>query len=205
MPLKFRSGTNILVYGVSNSGKSTFVLKVLKERLITKMPKKILYFYKVKQDIFEEYNKVANTRIQFIEGLPDNVYDLKDSIVVFDDLLLHNNATKLVSELFVYHSHHLQITAIFLSQNLYPKDEHFRLMVLNSHYMVLHGDIRSMRQIKTLANQIFTDEDKTRLLNAYRQSIKAEYGFVVLCFVKNIPRELTILTNYWDSNPSVYL
>ena len=204
MPLKFRCGTNILVYGVSGSGKSHFVMDIIKHRLITSFPDKVYYFYKVRQPFMDTWVKSKmSPKISFIEDLPTNELENGNCLAIFDDLLLNN--LKTVAELFVYGSHHLNVTVMFLSQNLYPKDEFFRLMSLNSHYMVLFADIRSQRQVNTLANQIFTSEDKMRLVNAFRMAINTPYGFVVLNFVKDVPREITVLTNFWSDTPSVFL
>ena len=193
-----------MVYGVSGSGKSYFVMDVIRHQLISNFPKKIFYFYKVRQPFMEEWSKDrSKPRVSFIEGLPSNELEEGNCLAVFDDLMLSN--LKSVAELFIYGSHHLNVTVMFLTQNLYPKDESFRLMALNAHYMVLFADIRSHRQVNTLANQLFTSEDKMRLINAFRMAINMPYGFVVLNFVKNIPRELTVLTNFWSETPSVFI
>lgn len=203
MPLKFKSGTNILVYGVSGSGKTTFVLEILKQRLITDFPKKIFYFYKVKQPFMDTFHKeFTNIKVEFIEGLPNDELDNGECVAVLDDLLLENQ--KKASELFIFKSHHLNITVFFLTQNLYPKNDHIRLMTLNAHYMVLFADMRSQRQINSLANQLFAS-NKSRLTEAYNMAINTRFGFVVLNFLKEVPRELTVLTHFWDLSPSIFL
>ena len=205
MPLiKFRSGTNCIVYGVSSSGKTTFILELLKQRLITNFPPRIFYFYKIFQPFMDSWNLQSGyPKITFIEGMPSDEMKNGNCICVMDDLLLEKQ--KRSAELFIYQSHHLNITTFFLSQNLYPRDECFRLMLLNSQYIVIMPDIRSFRQVRTLANQLFADEDKKRVLNAFKSAIKEPYGMIILNFVKNIPRELTVLTNYWSDTPSVFL
>ncbi len=205
MPLKFKSGTNVLIYGVSGSDKSTFVLEVIRRKLLTVFPDKVYYFYKVHQPFMKSWNLQKNCpKITFIEGIDLSYIEQGNCLAIFDDMLLEKQS-KCLAEVFVFGSHHLNITVFFLTQTLYPKDEHYRLMALNAHYMVLFGDMRSLRQVNTLANQLFMHEDKARLINAFRSSINRAYGFVVLNFVKNIPRELTVITNFWSENPSVYL
>ena len=151
----------------------------------------------------ETWNKeLNNIKIEFIEGLPNNELDKGRCVAVLDDLLLENQ--RKAAELFIFKSHHLDITVFFLTQNLYPKDDHCRLMALNAHAMVLFGDMRSQRQINSLANQLFAN-NKKRLTEAYEIAINSPYGFVVLNFLKEVPRELTVLTHFWDSSPSVFL
>lgn len=151
----------------------------------------------------DSWNKdLKNPTVVFIEGLPNNELDNGKCVAVLDDLLLENQ--RKAAELFIFKSHHLNITVFFLTQNLYPKDDYCRLMTLNAHGMVLFGDMRSQRQINSLANQLFA-ANKKRLTEAYDIAINTPYGFVVLNFLKEMPRELTVLTHFWDSSPSIFL
>ena len=43
MSIKLYANSNILVFGSSESGKTTAVLKIIEEKLIEPMPKKIFY------------------------------------------------------------------------------------------------------------------------------------------------------------------
>ena len=197
------------IYGKSDfpgSGKTSFIQDILRRRMITDFPEKIFYFYKVYQPFMGEWNSNAELpTIEFVEGLElDRVKDYGGNCtLVIDDLLI--NKQKATAEFFIFYSHHLDVTVFFLTQTLYPRDEYFRLMLLNSHYLVIFSDIRSMRQVRTLASQLFGPDEKDRLLNAYKKSIKEPYSFVVLNFVQSIPRELTVITDFWSKIPSVFL
>ena len=199
MPIKFRAGKNCIVYGLSGNGKTTFIQRVLKEKLVSDFPPTVYYFYKLKQPWMEEW---TTPKIHFIEGLElDKI--TPNSLVVIDDLSQskHNRTC----ELFLVGSHHQNISVFYLTQNLYPRDESCRLMTLNAHYLVLFTDMRSARQIKTLAHQLFDGADKDRLINALRKSINTPYSFILLTFVQDIPREITVLTDYWSETPSVFI
>ena len=203
MSLKFKNDSNIIIYGCSGSGKTEFVKQVLVKRLISNFPTKIYYHYHVRQDWIEPWNKHPhNPSVQFIQGVPD-VLNISDCIAIFDDLMLNDLNT--IAGVFVFGSHHKRISSIFITQNLYPKSDMFRLMLLNSHYLILFADIRSNRQVKLLGSQMFDKTDRLRLYNAYSSAIKEPFGFVILNFVKHLPRELTVLTNYWKEISSVYL
>ena len=52
MMLKFRNGTNTIIYGMTSSGKTSFMFEVLRKKLITNFPDKIYFFYKVHKKYF---------------------------------------------------------------------------------------------------------------------------------------------------------
>ena len=62
----------------------------------------------------ETWNKeLNNIKIEFIEGLPNNELDKGRCVAVLDDLLLENQ--RKAAELFIFKSHHLDITVFFLA------------------------------------------------------------------------------------------
>ena len=66
----FHSPASIAVSGVSGSGKTTVLFKILehKDELFTVKPEKIMYCYGVWQSLFEQKEKELD--INFHEGLP---------------------------------------------------------------------------------------------------------------------------------------
>ena len=200
MPIKFIANHNCIIYGATNVGKTTFMLEVLKRRLIEPFPKHIVYMYSVAQPFMETWNNGKNPSITFVQGLDfSQVYP--SSVLVIDDLLLDNN--KEVAKTFILGSHHKQISVFFLTQNLFPRDDLFRLMSLNCHYFVLFQNQRNYRQVLTLARQAFTNID--RVVNAYKRASLDPRGFILLTFNPLIPRELSVITDYWIEPLSVYL
>ena len=182
------------------------MLEILKRRLITNFPEKIFYLYKIHQAFMSSWNLDKNNpQIEFIQGL--DLTHVKanggNCVLVIDDLVLERQRE--TAEIFIYGSHHMNISTFFLTQNLFVKDECFRLMSLNAAYFVLFANIRSMRQIKTLAQQTFTGKDVDRVMNAYKRAGEKPFGFILLSFVQNFPKELVVCTNFWDEHPSFFL
>jgi len=196
MPIKFIANHNCIIYGATNVGKTTFMLRILKERLITPFPKRIVYMYSVSQPFMKTWN---GPKIKFVQGL-DFSQVQSNSVLVIDDLLLDNN--KEVAKTFILGSHHKQISVFFLTQNLFPRDDLFRLMSLNCHYFVLFQNQRNFRQVLTLARQAFPDIH--RVINAYKRGSLHARGFILLTFNPLIPRELSVITDYWADCMSVY-
>ena len=199
MPIKFLANHNTIVYGQTGAGKTQFILRVIRERLIEPFPERIFYMYSVEQPFMREHPEIC-----FIEGLDFAKVDTsKPSMLVIDDLLLSLN--KEVASAFIMGSHHRKISLFFITQNLFPNCETFRTMSANAHYYVLFQNQRNFRQINTLARQVFVGKDVNRILEAYKRASDKPRGFVLLSFSPLLPKELTVITDYWDPWVSVYL
>ena len=78
-------------------------------------------------------------------------------------------------------------------------------MSANAHYYVLFHNQRNLRQVHTLARQIFVGRDVKRILAAYQRASEISRGFVLLSFSPLLPKALTVITDYWEPWFSVYL
>ena len=117
MTLMFYAHSNIILTGISQSGKTTLVLEIIKHKLITPWPKEIIYCYGVRQEWMLHWNKQKdNPHIKFIDGL--NIDDVKkgnsDKLLILDDLMT-SALKKEICDLFVYGSHHYCVTTIFIT------------------------------------------------------------------------------------------
>ena len=199
MPIKFLANHNTIIYGQSGCGKTHFILKVLEKKLIEPFPDNIYYFYKVEQDFMQNYPQIT-----FLKGLAfDEVDTTKPSCVICDDLLLDMN--KELASAFILGSHHKKISLFFITQTLFPNSEVFRTMSNNCHYFVCFRNLRNQRQVVTLARQVFVGKDVDRILAAYKRIQDQQRGFIILSFSPLLPKELTVITDYWSPWLSVYL
>ena len=204
MPVKFLANKNCIIFGATGVGKTEFILAVIRQKLVEPMPKNIFYMYNVEQDFMKTWNERESTPIMFIKGLDFDQMDTSEpSLLVIDDLILSNNKT--VAEMFILGSHHKKVSVFFLTQTLFPNCPVFRMMSANAHYFVLFNSQRHFRQVNTLARQIYVGKDLARITNAYKRASKRHRGFIVLSFVPELPEELTVITDWWEICPSVYL
>jgi len=204
MPVKFLANKNTIIFGQTGAGKTQFILQVIREKLITPFPKNIYYMYKVEQNFMKSWNNVETTPIKFIQGLAfDEIDTSEPSMLIIDDLLLSTDKT--VAEMFILGSHHKQISLFYLTQSLFPNCPIYRTMSNNAHYFVLFHTQRLFRQVHTLARQIFVGKDLLRITKAYKRAGEVDRGFIVLTFAPELPEELTVITDWWQPCPSVYL
>ena len=73
--------SNFIVVGPSGSGKTTFVLNVIKRRMLKPFPDKIYYLYNIEQDFMKDFPE-----IEFVKGLDLKIIDKVD--VKLDKLLI---------------------------------------------------------------------------------------------------------------------
>ena len=204
MPIKFLANHNTIIFGQTGAGKTHFILNVIKNKLVHPFPNKLYYMYSVEQEFMKTWNTTENQPITFIKGLDFEQLDTSEpSLLVVDDLVLSTNKT--VAEMFILGSHHKQISLFYITQNLFPNCPIFRIMSANAHYYVLFHCQRHFRQVHTLARQIFVGEDLKRITNAYKRASEKPRGFIILSFSPLLPQQLTVVTDWWESCPSIYL
>lgn len=204
MPVKFLANHNTIIYGPTQVGKTQFVLQVIRKKLVNPFPKQIFYMFGVHQDWMSSWNETEDQQIKFIHGLDFNQMDTTEpSLLVVDDLILSTG--KEVASAFILGSHHKQISIFFLTQNLFPNCPIFRTMSANAHYYVIFHNQRNFRQVHTLARQIYAGQDLKRITAAYKRAGEQKRGFIVLSFAPELPEELTVVTDWWEICPSVYL
>ena len=201
MPIKFLANKNTLIYGLTGAGKSQFILEVIRQKLVFPFPENVFYMYNIEQDFMNEWDKSETQKIVFIKGLQFDKVDIsKPSLLVIDDLLLSTD--KETAEMFILGSHHKCISLFYLTQNLFHNCDMFRLMSKNTHYYVIFENQRNFSQVQNLARQTAV---KKQIMQAYLRASKTPRGFIVLSFAPELPRELSVVTDWFELCPSVYI
>ena len=149
----------MLVAGPRGAGKSEFVKQLLslKRYIMTNPPERIVWFYGRHQpDLFRSLAQEIPC-IEFYEGLSTNIEVMLDrskrNICIIDDLIQSASGNQLVESLFT-NERHLNLSVVFVSQNLFYTGEKCRTISLNSTYIVvfkLGQNPRDQSQIRHLA------------------------------------------------------
>lgn len=203
MSIKFYATSNILVIGASQSGKTTAVLKIIQQKLIHPMPKKIFYLYGARQPFMSQWNiDNPKQKIEFVEGLNLDVVDRykEQKLLIIDDLILELN--KDLAQHFIAGSHHKGVTTIFITHSIYLNNELYRLISNNTQYILLFKNKRNYAQVATLARQIL-GSGHASLTEAYKYI--GPYEFVLLSFHQRIPDELLVTTNFFGKCLNVFM
>ena len=120
-PFRFHTPSSILVVGPSGCGKTVFTQKLLLENsdLFETPPSQVHYCYGAWQDGFRP---MKDEGVVFHEGIPDHQELAKwfpkgRGVLVLDDLMDEGSGDKRVLDLFTKHSHHQNITVLYLCQD----------------------------------------------------------------------------------------
>ena len=142
---------SMLVAGPRGAGKSEFVKQLLslKRFIMTNPPERIVWFYGRQQpDLFCSWAQEIPC-IELYEGFPTSIDRSKRNICIIDDLMQNTSGNHLVENLFT-NSRHLNLSVVFISQNLFYTGKKCRTISLSSTYIVVFKNPRDQSQIHHL-------------------------------------------------------
>ena len=154
----FNTRSSLMIAGPSGCGKTVFTTRLLldNEDLFATPPKTIHYCYGSWQHGFEPLKKGG---VKFHEGVPDSSLLPKwfpqGGILVLDDLMNEGGNDKSVLDLFTKHSHHQNITVIYLCQDLFPAGKFAKTISRNAHYIAAFKNPRDQLGLRNLLQQSF--------------------------------------------------
>ncbi|MCG8044771.1 MAG: hypothetical protein N0E48_03655, partial [Candidatus Thiodiazotropha endolucinida] len=166
--LKFITPCSMSMIGMNNCGKTTYVRKLLEqaEDMFTEPPSRVIYCYNVFQKLFSEMAETVQN-LSFYQGLPDRATieswasAEKHLMLVFDDLYQELIQSKAVCDLTIMLSHHLNISCIMTSHNIFMCAKYSKTISTNLHYILLFT-IRNRLQLSVLGGQLFCQKGKAK-------------------------------------------
>lgn len=198
--LRFRNPSTFILAGASQSGKTTFVLNLLRNvETLFEEPRcvnNIIYFYNQWQPSFEMFQK-ENIVCDWVSKLP-RCEDITErtllsretgSIIIIDDFA--QQLTKDTIDIFSKISHHTNAVIILLTQNLFSKNPVFREISLNSTYIVLFKNPRDASQISCFAKQ-FSPGKSQYIIDAFREATRQPYSYLLFDHHQATPDVLRI-------------
>ena len=204
--IQFPTGSPIMVAGPTGCGKTFFTYKLLKHNLFQKKIGCILYCYGVYQDYYDKM-LIDIPNVEFHEGFPSEtkIKSLNNgqfNVIVLDDLMeiiIKNIETQ---NLFTKYCHHFNITAIFLSQNIFAQGPCSRNINLNTHILIIFSNKRDESQVHTLGKQLFPGNKKL-FIDAYEDASSCQYGYLVIDCDPSSQRELKLRTNIFPGEKTI--
>ena len=185
-----------MIAGPTGSGKTYLVNKILSNDSFTENISSILYCYGVYQDF---YNKMNLPSLTFHEGLPTtetvlSLHDGKFNIIVLDDLMEYIIKSVETQNLFTKYCHHYNITAIFLTQNIFAQGPCSRTISINTHILIIFANKRDESQAIYLGKQVYPTNIKG-FMEAYTDATEKMYGYLVVDCDPKSSRLIKLRTN----------
>ena len=201
----FHHPSTYMVVGPSQSGKSRFVVKLIRsaQSMIDPPPERVIWCYGSHQtDLIHELRSL----LEFVEFIPnvDELLDGRKTLLIIDDLMTETDGR--VTNLFTKGSHHKNVSVVYISQNLYNKGKENRTISLKTHYLVLFKNPRDAAQISHLGRQIFPDKTKY-FRDAFVDATSRPYGYLLIDLRTTTPDELRLRTDIFPdtAGTTVYL
>ena len=203
--VKFESPSTWIISGMTGSGKTTWLYKLLqcKDVMFKDPPNKIIYCYSIWTKLFDSMEKDLD--IEFIQGVPDAekikaIYDGKHHIICLDDLQQEVANSKEAEKLFTQLSHHNNLSIIYLNQNLFYQGKCARTLNLNTAYTVLLKNPRNTQQVALLGRQLGMGNV---LKEAYKDATGKPFGYLVIDLSPKSEECYRLRTNVFPDEPAV--
>ena len=149
------------------------------------------------------FSELRNLNIEFIQDLPNEFDSMTNSLIVFDDMMQEASNSEQVQSLFT-RGRHLNISVIFLTQNLFHKGKHSRDISLNSYYIVLFKNVRDASQISHFGKQMYPNN--TKFLNwAFKDATKAPFTYLFLDLRPDTDESIRVRANILGEYQIVYI
>lgn len=202
--IPFQAGSPMIVSGPTGSGKTVWIHKLLHDNLFNQPVESILYCYGVYQPFFEQFT-VSN--LTFEQGVPskeriERLNDGKFHVLILDDLMEQILKNPEAQDLFTKYCHHFNITAIFITQNIFAQGKYARTINLNTHVLVLFANKRDESQIIFLGRQLFPFR-LNHFLEAYQDATSDNYGYLVVDCDPKSPKEVKLRTKIFANEECI--
>ena len=213
MSISFAPNSLFQVTGSTGSGKSYWVFKFLKNlpSMFADTPtKKVMYCYGIYQPLFDEMKRVI-PGIMFHEGLPhkEEMQELSrhgHALLILDDLMQEVSNSKDMLDLFCQYSHHMGISVMYLSQNLFQQGRFSRTIALNTHVLVVLKSMRNASQISCFARQLYPNR-RGMLEEIYEDCMQAPFAYLVVDMSPNACSQYRLRTHIFPEEypPVIYM
>ena len=177
-PFRFHTPSSILVVGPSGCGKTVFKEKILLENkeLFETPPTQVHYCYGVWQGRFQP---IQDRGVVFHEGISDHSAFVQwfppggKGVMVLDDLVDEGSHDKRVLDLFTKHSHHQNVTVLYLCQDMFPVGKYAKSISL------AFKNPQDQLGIRNVLLQWFPTTWKDNL-ESFHQATTRPYGYLVV-------------------------
>ena len=195
------------------AGKTTFTLNLLKNAESLFKPSRpgfTILIYETWQSCYDIMleKKLINLSIKgfenidYLKELFEENKDKGGTLIVVDDQMQKIDYN--LVNIFTIYSHHLKVTCLLLTQSLFLSNEIYRIISLNSNYIVLMKNTRDSSSVSILAKQ--THPFKTRFVtDAYINATTDPYSYLVMDLRQETPEIIRLRGDIFTDVIPVYV
>jgi len=195
MDLRLKHNASMLVAGPTQSGKTTFIRKLIDYRsiLFDKPPNQVYWFYGIYQPKLHEDLRRLGAHVE--EGLTGLDQVKPNSLVVIDDLMneVNKSGSGGVTNLFTRVAHHKNCFVILATQNLFSQGKDSVTQRLNTQYMVLFKNPHDSLQIRILGSRMFPGKANF-LPRVFQDATSRPHGYLLIDSVQNTDDSIRLRT-----------
>ena len=207
--------SRILICGPSLSGKSTFMQRLVqhREQIFDRKFDRIIYCspqcLSGAQNHYVEFLRKQFPALELSSELPcvnalNITSDGTHKLILIDDFMLSFNQSQNAFKLLTIHSHHMQISAVVTTHNLYASSKFQKTLTRNfSEIVMLHARSDKL-SLRTLGAQMFPEMPRILLkaMNWVERQDQAELRYLLLDIspLTHLPSNMIIRTNIFPEN-----
>ena len=189
--MRIKSGSTITVAGPSQSGKSTLVERIVTARneIFDVPPTNIFWYCAYKPTKCIE-------GVNYIVGVPNDISDRihPNCLVIIDDFMHEMSNSHDLTALIIRAVHHLPMTLIYITQNMFQKSKDTKTRRMNTNYLILFRNLQDRSQIEYLGRQMYP-KDKYFLSSAFEDATRKPYSYLMIDSHQTTPDEVRVRTN----------
>lgn len=209
--VQFRHPFTMIVSGSTGSGKSEWIMKLLRnlDKVISIPIERIFYCYgELNKNIMnlQRNGRIGNVPVTVYNGVPSEEIVREKAkrekiLIVLDDLVV-GMRQQYLDILFTRGSHNWGVSVILVTQHLFNKE--LRVARNNCHYLVLMRNPAGALQIRTLATHLFPSKT-AHFMEAYHDASSKNFGYLLVDMHPESPETLRLRTNIYEQSMVIYI
>ena len=189
--MRLKSGSTITIAGPSQCGKSSLVEKIvaLRDDIFSEKITKVFWYCS-----YVPTNKIEG--VTYLVGLPHDVSEriIPNCLVILDDFMHELSNSNVLTSLMTKAVHHLPMTLIYITQNIFHKTNDTKTRRLNTNYLIMFKNPQDKTQVDYLGRQMFP-KDKNFLSLAFEDATKHPYSYLLIDSNQDCKDEARVRTN----------
>jgi hypothetical protein len=190
--LLLKNKSTITICGPSQSGKTTLVEKLVKNRdQLFEDPISNVYWFSA----YAPSNKING--VKYNVGVPGSILRQVEpySLVVIDDYMKELSNSNELTTLMTKAVHHLPMTLIYITQNMFNKGSDTKTRRMNTSYLIVFKNPHDRAQVDYIGRQMFP-RDKSFLSSAYDDATgKHPFSYLLIDCNQETEDEIRVRTN----------